>query len=356
MTQTGRVLAILALVVLTAVVGPGIVAAEERSGGAVVVGPDETIDDGLTAYGGTVVVEGTVEGDLSAFAGSIVVTESGRVTGNVTGSAGDVSIDGTVEGAITSQAGSVRLHESGSVGSIDTEAGYLLIDGSVTESVTAAVDHLQIGSGASIGGDLTHGEETTVVGDADAATEGSVTSADMQSDGTGAGALGLLGVVLPGYFLLVDLFVGAILLTVLPRFSEQVADHGVDRPHYAAGAGVAAAAFVVLVGPMILVLTVVGIPIALIGAPAVVIVGGWIAFIYGKYTLGRLVLARFDLTDRWLGLLAGMVGVAALGVIPILGPLVGLFALVVGAGAMVFALRDRYRESGERFSIARRID
>ncbi|AWB27189.1 polymer-forming cytoskeletal protein [Halococcoides cellulosivorans] len=355
MTRTGRLLAILALVVLGAAVVPGIAAAEERTGGAVVVGPDETVTDGLVAYGGTVVVEGTVEGDLTAFAGSIVVTESGQVTGDIVANAGDVSIGGTVDGAVTGSAGSVRIRETGSVGSIDTEAGYLQIDGSVTGSVTAAVDRLQIGPDASIGGDLTYDEDATVVGDPGAATEGSATSTDLRSDGAGAGAFSLLGLLAPGYFLLVDLFLGAILLIVLPRFSERVTDHGIDRPHYAAGAGVAAL-FAVPVFSGILILSVVGIPIALVIAPAVAIVGGWIAFVYGKYTLGRWVLARFDVTDRWLGLLAGMVGVAALGLIPIVGPLVGLIALLVGGGALIFALRDQYHDSEETLSIARRID
>jgi len=78
---------LLALLVVLAVV-PGVAAAESRSGGTVVVAEGETIDENLEAFGGTIVVHGTVNGDLSAFGGDVLVT--GDVTGDVSVFAGNV--------------------------------------------------------------------------------------------------------------------------------------------------------------------------------------------------------------------------------------------------------------------------
>jgi len=353
MTKTGRMLAIVALVVVGMAVLPGVVAAEQRSGGTVVVGADETIDDDLTASGGTIIVEGTVDGDLVAFGGSVVVTESGTVTGNLTGTVGDVSIDGTVEGTVTASAGSIRIGESATVGSVDTESGYLGIEGTVTGNVRAAVDRLEIGSAASIGGDLTRDEDTTVIGDAATAVEGSVETADLRQDGGGAGPI---GAILPGFFLLVDLALGAVFLIALPRFSEQVASTLDERPLYTAGAGLAGILGTIIF-PLIVALTIVGLPIALIFGPTVAIVGGWIAFVYGKYTIGRWALAQFDVDDRWLALIVGMVAFVALGMLPYVGILFGAIALVIGVGALLLALYDRYRAAEPSApSIARRIE
>jgi len=109
-----RGLAVLAVLLVVLSVVPGLAAAEPRASGSVVVAQGETVD-GLEAFAGSVVVRGTVDGDLSAFSGDVTVTESGRVTGNVAGAAGSVRIAGTVDGDVSGAAGDVTVAESGGV-------------------------------------------------------------------------------------------------------------------------------------------------------------------------------------------------------------------------------------------------
>ncbi|MFB6162166.1 MAG: polymer-forming cytoskeletal protein [Halococcoides sp.] len=352
MTRMGHMLAIVAVVLIGAAVVPGVVAAEQRSGGTVVVGTNETVTEDLTASGGAIIVEGTVEGNLTAIGGSVVVTESGTITGNLTGTVGDISIDGAVNGTVTGSVGSIRIGETATVGNVDAESGYLGIEGTVTGDVRAAVDRLELGPAATIGGDLTYDDETTVIGDADAVVAGSVEATDL---GHGRGGGGLIDAILPGFFLLVDLAFGAVLLIVLPRLSEDIASTLTERPLYTAGGGVAGVLGTV-VFPLILALTIVGLPIALVFGPTVAIVGGWVAVVYGKYTIGRWVLAQVDVDDRWLALIVGMVGFAALGMVPLVGIIFGAVPLVIGVGAILLALYDRYRAAEPSApSIARRL-
>ncbi|QSG16131.1 polymer-forming cytoskeletal protein [Halapricum desulfuricans] len=73
------------LVAIAVVAGTfsGVAAAETRSGGTVVVEEGETVD-GLSTFSGTVIVRGTIDGNLDGAAGSVVIEESGVVTGDAT--------------------------------------------------------------------------------------------------------------------------------------------------------------------------------------------------------------------------------------------------------------------------------
>jgi len=78
MTRTA--LTLLVLVALLASL-PAVAAAETRSGGTVVVDEDETVDDDLEAFAGSVVVRGTIDGDLTTAGGDVRIAETGSRPG-----------------------------------------------------------------------------------------------------------------------------------------------------------------------------------------------------------------------------------------------------------------------------------
>lgn len=191
-------------------------AAEFRSGGTVVIGPDEVIDDDLFVSAGRVEVNGTVTGDLIA-AGSTVIV-NGRVGGSLAMGGQLLTMNGTVGGSVYAGGYALTLGPDAEIGrnlafggfSLSTEdgsavgrglyagnyqsilrgdvagearvaAGALELDGKVGGDVSAQVDApggdvsgfapvaammpggvevmppgLRVGPGAEIGGDLSY--------------------------------------------------------------------------------------------------------------------------------------------------------------------------------------------------------
>jgi cytoskeletal protein CcmA (bactofilin family) len=88
-------------------------AAETAASEIVIIPEGDTVTEDLYAVGSRVLVEGTIEGDLIAFAAEEVII-SGRVMGNVQAVAPTVTIDGEVSGSVRFTAN--RLTISGSIG------------------------------------------------------------------------------------------------------------------------------------------------------------------------------------------------------------------------------------------------
>ncbi|MEE6210748.1 polymer-forming cytoskeletal protein [Salarchaeum sp. III] len=321
MVRTQRLLALFVVVALALAVVPGSAAADTRAGDAVVVGENETVD-GLTAFGGSVVVHGTVDGDVTALGGTVVVY--GTVTGDVTALGGSVEVDdsGVVQGGLTAAGGAVT------------------IAGNVAGDVNAAADTVTLTNTAVIGGTLSYdGELVSAPG---ATVEGGIVQGSAGfgpipaiPDWVGA----LSGIVS-------TLVVGALLVAVLPGFTDRVADAAVDAPGRSALSGVGFLVF----APITLILiafTLIGIPLTILGfvAYGVLITVGYVA---GNYVIGRYALSIREMENRWLALLVGVLLVAAVDLAPLVGGLVQLAVLLVGVGALVRALLGAYRDRRDR--------
>lgn len=316
MNRTQRSLALFLAVTVALAVVPGAAAADTRAGGTVVVAEGETVD-GLTAFGGTVVVYGTVSGDVTAVGGTVVVY-------------------GTVAGDVTAVGGTVEVDEGGVVqSSLTAAAGAVTIAGTVEGDVTAGADTITLADTAHIGGTLTYdGELVTAPGAtvAGGVTQGSLGIGPLPPIPDWVGALsGLVS----------TLVVGALLLAVLPGFTDRVADAAVTAPGRSALSGLG---FLVGVPVALIVVafTIVGIPVTILGflAYAAAVTVGYVA---GNYALGRYALSIRDAENRWLALVVGVLLVAALDLVPFLGGLVRFAVLLLGVGALVRALVAGYR-------------
>jgi cytoskeletal protein CcmA (bactofilin family) len=339
-------LALLLVLALALSVVPGLAAAETRTGGTVVVGPDETVRGNLDAFAGSVVVRGTVTGDVNAFGGDVFVVEGARVGGDLNAAAGSVRIAGTVEGSVSGAAGDVTVLESGTIGSLEAGAGSVRIAGTVRGDATVGTETLVVGSTGVVEGDLRYdaGEfvnEGTVDGRV-VRDENVVTGPQFDPvPGVGEFALGVYG-------FLVNLALGAILLLVLPRFSARVADRAVADPVRSGGVGLLA-----LVGiPFVLVLfaiTIIGIPITLVGALLFAVLV-WVGTVYGRFAVGEWLTDLADVENRWVALVVGFLAVAIVVQVPIpfLGGFVRLAVFLLGFGALALVTYEAYRgRSGE---------
>jgi len=93
---------------------------------------------------------------------------------------------------------------------------------------------------------------------------------------------------------------------------------------------------------LLIAITVVGIPLSIIGV--FLFIGFvWVGAVYGRYAIGTWLSGLAGTGNRWVGLLVGVLVVAALKRLPFLSGLVELLVVLLGLGALSLAVVDRYR-------------
>lgn len=330
-----RVWPLLLAAVLLLATFSGTVAAAQRTGGTIVVEEGEVLQ-GLDATGMTVVVNGTVEGDLRANAGSVVIGRNGTVTGRLRAYAGSVRIAGTVQGNAVASGGRVIVEETGRIrGSLGAAAPTVTIAGTVGDDVTVGASDLTLAPTAVLRGDLVYNGGLT---DQGATIDGQVRQS---SDLNLLPVLPLFGPLFALYWTLATLLLGAILLVAFPDFAETVTTEIPADPLRIGAVGL----LVLIAVPAILAvvaLTVVGLPLATVGLVGY-LAAIWIGDTYARYALGRLVLSARDVEHRWAGLLVGVVLVAILVRLPIVGFGIRILVILPGLGVLVLGLRSVYR-------------
>jgi cytoskeletal protein CcmA (bactofilin family) len=373
------VLTILAGGLLVAAATP-VVAAETSNSEFVIIQRDDVFPEDLYAGAVRVVVEGTLDGDLVAFAGEDVVidgtvtgsvlavaprvTVNGLVEGNLRVSANDFAVSGTVNGDVvaavvdatlwpTSVIGGDALLWAWSADALGTIAQdlngsqkNLQLAGTVEGDVDVSVSRLNVVDSLTVGGDLGYRSKNDIEGLEMAGVEGAVVAKTPLPPNVRIRALTVLG-----RFLIVLFLSVAALLAALgwPRRTQQAINNVGKRPirNWLLGALVifspllmivvtglilvlapAAAAFPLLAVLVPVILALVGIALAVsfvAGAPAV----GW---------LGGVLLRRLDLYGS---VLAGSIVVGVVWYLPFVGFLVPLLVLPIGLGAWISAWRDQ---------------
>lgn len=128
------------------------VAAETASSELVIITEGETTEGDLYATGVRVLIEGTVDGDLIAFAAEDV-TITGEVTGSVLAVAPVVDIDGEVAGSVR-----VAANDLGVTGTIDRDLVGAVFSAVLDPTSEVGGDvllwALNVSAGGAIGGDL----------------------------------------------------------------------------------------------------------------------------------------------------------------------------------------------------------
>lgn len=323
---------ILALAVLLVLPLAG--AAESRMGGVVVVGPNETVD-GLQVFAGSVVVEGTVDGDLQVFAGDVSI--DGTVNGDAQVFGGSVTLSGTVDGELEVAGGSIVLTRNAIVrGPVRLSGSSVTVEGTIDAPVALAGESVVIGDSAYINGDLTYDAGTFT-------NQGTVTGVVRHEElrGAPARATWTPRILLAVYWFLVSLLVGALLLRLFPGFADATVARAREEPVMNTVYGLAA----VVAAPfalLLLILSIVGAPLAVLAAflavPVVVA-----ATVYGAYVLGVVALERMEREGRWRALLLGVAVWSFAGLVPAIGPALQLLLTLLALGAGGVELVHRFR-------------
>jgi hypothetical protein len=307
----------------------------------------EPIDDDVFASGDTLVFDAPV-GSLIAAGGAVRV--NGPVAGDVIAAAGTVRVNGTVGGKIVLAGGRVDLN------------------GTVQRNAVVTAGEVLFGPGARVGrdaevsaGTFTHqGSVNGTLGVQAGTFENSGTAGTLRYDTAagrdpqtnrtdrdrGPGVFGGLAALLAGIVAVVSILVtlgylvlGLLLLALVPNAARAVEERVRDRPLPAFVTGLVALVGAVILG-LILLVTVVGVPIAVLGW-LFVIAGVMLAGLVVSLALGRLIAGRSGIGDNaYVLFIIGFVILNVLYLVPVLGGIIQFVVTCLGFGAIVMAVMD----------------
>jgi hypothetical protein len=288
------------------------------------------VGDDLYLAGGQVEVDALVKGNARVAGGRVRIAPESRIEGGVTVAGGTVSASGTFGRYLTLAGGDVEL------------------SGHVRGDVHVYADELTIGPGTRIDGRLICRTAKPVAIPPDAEIAGGLAQGNGEVGGGDEGLPWRREREGVGWFWLAGLaLVGFLLLRLFPSFSARTTAALTGNPWLGIGLG-----FLVLVGVpaavLILLLTVIGIPLAVMGLLS------YLAMLVAAYVLGaqhigdRLLAAtRPAIASRVAWRIAALVlvllGLAFLGMVPVIGSLLRFLVLLLGLGALALTFVRRPR-------------
>jgi hypothetical protein len=294
---------------------------ENKPLGNVVVERGQTEPEVSTPVG-DVTVNGTVEGDVRSGVGDVVV--NGKVGGGIKAGSGDVEVNGPVGGDIDAGFGDVEINAP--------------VDGDV-EVGRGDVD---LGPGGFVRGGVHYGSGE-FSGNREA-VEGTIRAGGMEPDmDHDWGGFGILDIV--GWLFAATLFVACSVLVavIAPGPLSAAARKADESPVMSLLFGVASVPAVVVLC-VVLAVSIIGIPLLLLLAPAYLalvffgalvaafFVGRRVIFAIGRYHVGNAMAA-----------VVGALILAVAYLIPVLGDIFLYGFALFGAGASVLALVSRRR-------------
>jgi cytoskeletal protein CcmA (bactofilin family) len=295
---------------------------ENRAFGDVVVEAGETESEVSTPVG-DVTVEGVVEGDVHSGRGDIVVNGEG-IGGDINAGFGDVEVHAPVGGEI------------------DAGLGDVYVDATVRGDVNVGRGDVELGPGARVYGDVTSGSGE-IQPHPEAVVGGKMITGmrpEMDHDWDGFGILNIVGWI----FAAAVFAACSVLVAVLaPGQLSAATRRAEESPAMSLLLGVASVPAVVVLC-VVLAVSIIGIPLLLLLAPAYLalvffgalvaayFVGRRVVFATGRYHVGNAMAAA-----------VGALILAAAYLIPVLGGLLVYGLALFGTGASVLALVSRRR-------------
>jgi cytoskeletal protein CcmA (bactofilin family) len=374
---SGRLAALLTLLVLFVGLPGQALALENRKGDAIVVPTNETIDDDLFAAGQTVTIAGRVQGDVYAFAQNVVVTGTidgdliaagqqvridGTVGGDVRAAGSQVTINGQVGGNVTAAASQISVSSNGRIdGSLLGGASSLDLFGPIGRTLTfgassadlagpvggnvqAGVETLTIEPSARIGGALEYRSEReasippgTVAGPVNFVRTERDEPRAPQPDPLN-GLFGLGGLI----WLFGTAVLGTLAITLLPDAAERVVLAGRQRPLQSFGLGLAAL-LLIPIAALFVAITIIGLPlmlaVSLLYGLGLLLAWPALGLLLGLL-IGMLVRRGQRMHNIW-ALLLGLVILHLATHLPYLGGLLGFLGLAFGLGLVIQAAMPR---------------
>jgi len=287
------------------------------------------VGDDLRAAGGQVTLDGKVSGEAIVAGGKIVLTSGSVVAGRALLLGGEVAVDGKI-------GKDLKIY-----------AGKITIQGEVEGDTRVMAREIEMRPGAKIKGNLSYASRDEIKMDPTAQVIGKITREPTPKGWReerrweprhyGFRVVRLLGLIAAG----------ALMLLLFPAFTQAAQLNVGTAAWKSLGLGTA----VVFAGSLVvlmLLITVIGIPIALVLLAAYGILC-LIGYLTAAHFIGERIAQPLrkgaETSTAWrIGMLAiALILLALIRMIPLAGGLVALLALLFGAGATVLQLFRRYR-------------
>jgi hypothetical protein len=139
----------------------------------------------------------------------------------------------------------------------------------------------------------------------------------------------------------VTLLLGAVLLVAFPEFTDTVVAEVREDTLKSGGIGLGGL-IGIPIGLLLVAVTIVGLPLALLGLMAF----GLLVFVsvaLAEYAVGAWALSYTSIDSQWVALAVGVIGVAILARIPLVGTWINLLVFLFGFGAVLAILYRGYR-------------
>lgn len=379
-----RIFILVAIMAMVFLFTPMAMAFKFKSGNNITVSKNELIDEDLYISGGNLSIDAPVKGDLVAAGGQItvngdvegdIIAAGGmmRLNGNVTESeriaGGMITVNGHIKKDIFVFGGNIEIAKNcqvdgdlvvsggnlvcnGNIGrSIIASAGTIIIGGTVEKDVNIdSTGSLTIGSGAVIKGNLKYASPQRADIKPDAKIKGTTTYQKTiiekpAPEKKATVADFFYSIFISIIWLCAMIILGIIFILIAPKRTVETAEMILKRPWASLGLGFLML-IVVPIASIILICTVIGIPLGLIGL-MIYIVALYISKIFVSLMIGKKFLAwikkREDVSLIW-SFIIGLIIVSILIAIPYLGTLVSLACIVFGLGAIYLSLVNTYKE------------
>lgn len=291
-----------------------------------------------SVFGDVVVEPGTYEGEVSTVFGDASVR--GPVAGDVHSAFGDVRVDAEVGGSVNSGFGDITVRRP-VAGEVDAGFGDVVVNSRVGGDVDVDYGDTHLGSGAMVVGDVRPGSGEYDL-HPESVVNGNMVTGTMPDIGS-SGNDDLIGYI--GWFFATAGFAACVVLAavVAPRSLSAAARRAGEVPGWSLLVGLVSVPAVLILS-VALAISVVGVPLLLLMAPAYLALVFYGALVAAFFVGRKVVLA----TGRYrsgnaMAAVVGAVLVAATALIPFLGEIL-LFALaLLGTGAAILALASRGR-------------
>ncbi len=320
------------------------------AGGQIIV--DGTVEGDILAVGGTITISGTVTQDARIAGGQVII--NGEIGRNATIAGGSIELTpkANIRGGIVVGGGSV--HIAGPVGSnARIAAGSATLANRIDGDVDAAVGALRLTSRAVVTGDLSYWSEAQAEIDEKAEIVGELRHQQLPEDMIPFSEKAVKPFI-AGFVLLVImmdfismLILGLLMIRFYPQWTKRVVSHIQEQPLSTVGLGVVALLLTPVMS-LLLAITVVGIPIALI-LLAWLAIALYLGRIFVIIWAGRFLFTRLKRAEyERLAFVTALVLYALVTLIPILGWLVAVFVILLGLGSVLFMKAAIYRDLRER--------
>lgn len=317
-----------------------------------------TVNGDVYLAGGSVIVEGIVNGDLLVAGG--VVAIRGKVTHDARIGGGQIIISGEIDGNLTVGGGSVNLTDSAKIGgSLVAGAGSLFVFAPVGKGATIGAGQVTLGN--KIGGDITAGiGKITLTPNANIIGNLVYWSKSNAQIEPGAQVLGKITHNLPAEFkptkrivvlpllilignLISSLVLGLLMLKFLPVYTQRTANVITEKPWASLGVGFLTTVLFPVIF-IILLITLVGIPLALILLFTFLIIA-YITKIFVSLVIGQKIFKFIGQRTKsgWV-LLMGLIVYGIITMIPVIGWIVSILVFLFGLGAVILEKKDFYRQ------------